>query len=218
MLEVISLINILRYFARDTDGLHYLRDNVFLLDGSLALFGHPAWLTPYLRRELVRIAELCRSHGFEPAIFGYQKGGVFTEHFEMLDHSPEKGPRAVYPRGTPFALDAEYINRNITLRPPGSKPHGQDTYLGRTVFYKTKTGEHAVITAAMTNEASQDLRRCDLACYPRLGDMLQVLDHLATYLYRDGFVPLIRAHAHAAIPLRKGADMIRSLFADGGSR
>ncbi len=218
VLEVISLINILRYFARDADGLRYLRDNVFLLDGPLALFGHPAWLTPYLRRELVRIAELCRHHGFEPAVFGYHKGGVFAEHFEMLDHSPESGPRSVYPHGTAFALDAEYINRNITLRPPGSKPHGQDTYLGRTVFYKTVTGEHAVFTTAMTNEASQDFRRCDLACYPRLGDVLQVLDHLGTYLYRDGFVPLIRAHAHAAIPLRRGADMIRSLFADGGTR
>ena len=218
VLEVISLINILRYFARDADGLRYLHDNVFLLDGPLALFGHPAWLTPYLRRELVRIAERCRAHGFEPAIFGYQKGGVFAEHFEILDHSPESGPRSVYPRSTPFALDADYINRNITLRPAGSKPHGQDTYLGRTVFYKTSTGEHAVITTAMTNEASQDLRRCDLPCYPRLGDVLHVLDHLATYLFRDGFVPLIRAHAHAAIPLRRGADMIRSLFADGRAR
>ena len=64
----------------------------------------------------------------------------------------------------------------------------------------------------MTTEASQDFRRCDLACYPRLGDMLNVLDRLATYLHRDGFMPLVRAHAHAAIPLRRGSDIIRSLL------
>lgn len=116
------------------------------------------------------------------------------------------------PAGTAFGLDAAYINRNITLRPADAKPHGQDTYFGRKVFYKTAAGEHAVITTAMITAASSDFTRSDLDCYPRLSDMLNVLDQLATYLHRDGFMPLVRAHAHAAIPLKKGADIIRSLF------
>ncbi len=211
-LEVVSLLNVLRFFARSPEGFRYLRENVFLLDGPLALFGHPAWLTPYVRRELERIAELCRAHGFELAVFGLMKHGAFAEHFENLDFSLEGGPRSRWERGTVLALDAEYINRNITLRPPGSKPHGADTYFGRILLYKTRAGEHAVLTPAMTNAAARDFGRADARCYPRLGDMLNVLDDLATYLYRDGFAPLVRAHAHAAIPLRQGTDMIRSLF------
>jgi NurA domain len=212
VLEIVSLINMLRFFAADVGRLRYLRDNVFIVDGPLALFGHPAWLTPHLRRELQRINSLCRAQGFELAVFGYEKSGAFVEHFERLDTSPDRGPRSLHPARTAFGLDAAYINRNITLRPADAKPHGQDTYFGRKVFYKTAAGEHAVITTAMTTAASSDFRRSELACYPRLGDMLNVLDQLATYLHRDGFMPLVRAHAHAAIPLKRGADIIRSLF------
>lgn len=214
VLEIVSLINLLRYFAREPADLRYLRDNVFIVDGPLALFGHPAWLTPYLRAELKRINDLCRKEGFDLAVFGYEKSGAFVEHFDRLDHSPDRGPRGRHPPGTVFALDAAYINRNITLRPVDAKPHGKDTYFGRKLFYKTAAGDHAVITPAMTTAASRDFTRCDLACFPRLGDMLNVLDQLATYLYRDGFMPLVRAHAHAAIPLRRGADIIRSLFGE----
>src|SRR4051794_12353609 len=110
---------------------------------------------------------------------------------------------------TAFGLDADYINRYIALRPLDSKPHGQDTYFGRKVLYKTAAGEHAVMATAMATTTSEDFIRCDLVCYPWLGDMLNVLDQLATYLHRDGFMPLVRAHAHAAIPLKRGADIIR---------
>lgn len=213
ILEVASLINFLRYFAASPDRLHYLRDNVFVLDGPLAVFGPPAWLAPLVRAELTRINTLCREQGgFDLAVFGFEKTGAFVEHFERLDFDANAGPRSKYAPGSTILPDASYINRYIALRPADAKPHGADTYFGRKVFYKTASGEHAVITTAMVNEASQDFRRTDQECYPRLGDMLDVLDHLATYLYRDGFMPLVRAHAHAAIPLRLGTDVIRSLF------
>lgn len=212
VLEVVSLLNMLRYFVRNRERIDYLREAVFILDGPLALFGHPAWLTPYVRAELQRINSLCREEGFDLAVFGYEKSGAFVDHFDKLDMCPNRGPRGKHPNRTAFAPDAAYINQNIALRPANAKPHGTDTYFGRKLFYKTASGGHAVITAAMVNEASTDFRRCDQECFPRLGDMLDVLDHLATHLYRDGFMPLVRAHAHAAIPLRRGADIIRTLF------
>ncbi len=180
-LEVVCLLNILRYFAKDRAALAYLRDAVFILDGPLALFGHPAWLTPYVREELGRLNALCRREGFDLALFGFEKSGAFVEHFDQLDICAERGPRGRYPNGTVFAPDAAYINRNIALRPASAKPHGEDTYFGRKLFYKTASGGHAVVTTAMVNQASQDFRRCDAECFPRLGDMLDVLDHLATY-------------------------------------
>ena len=214
VLEVVCLLNILRYFAKDRATIRYLRDAVFILDGPLALFGHPAWLTPDVREEFQRLNALCRREGFDLAVFGFEKSGAFVEHFDQLDTCPERGSRGQHPNGTTFAPDASYINRNIALRPADAKPHGTDTYFGRKLFYKTASGGHAVITTAMVNQASEDFHRCDGECFPRLGDMLDVLDHLATYLYRDGFMPLIRAHAHAAIPLRRGTDIIRSLFGE----
>lgn len=214
VLEVVSLLNMLRYFARDRASIGYLRDAIFILDGPLALFGHPAWLTPGVRKELRRINDLCLAEGFQMAVFGYEKSGAFVDHFDRLDMCPERGPRGKHPNSTAFAPDAAYINRNIALRPANAKPHGDATYFGRKVFYKTSSGGHAVITTAMVSESSEDFRRCDEECFPRLGDMLDVLDHLATHLYRDGFMPLVRAHAHAAIPLRRGSDIIRTLFQD----
>lgn len=212
LVEILSLLNVLRFFAREESTLGYLRDNVFILDGPLALFGHPAWLTPYIRRELTRINGLCRERGFELAVFGFEKSGAFVDHFEQLDFTSDKGPRSKFPAKTVVALGAKYINRNIALRPENAKPHGKDTYFGRKVLYKTASGDHSVITTGMINDASQDFEKSDLGCYPRLGDILNVLDHLATYLYRDGFMPLVRANAQAAIPLRKGSDIIRGLF------
>lgn len=212
VLEAISLLNILRFFA-NREGINYLRDNVFILDGPLALFGHPAWLTPYVREELERINNFCRREGgFDIALMGYEKSGEFVEHFEKLDFDTELGPRGRLTPRTVVAPNSAYVNRNIALRPEDAKPHGADTYFGRKILYKTASGDHAVITAAMVNEPSRDFTRNNGACYPRLGDMLNVLDHLATYLYRDGFMPLVRAHAHAAIPLRQGSDIIRALF------
>jgi hypothetical protein len=159
--------------------------------------------------------DLCRAAGgFDMALFGYEKGGAFAQHFEELDFSPVDGPRQFYPARTALAADADYINKHIALRPGDAKPHGKDTYFGRKILYKTASQEHAVITTGMVNRVSRDLHSIDLRCFPRLGDILDVLDHLGTYLYRDGFMPLVRAHAHAAIPLRRGTNIIRSLFSD----
>lgn len=215
LLEVLSLFNILRYFAADgANRLRHLEENVFVLDGPLAMFGHAAWLTPYLRIELERISSLCRAIGFDLALFGFEKSGQFVEHFDRIDFHETDGPRRALAAGTVIAPNAEYINRRITLGPPEAKPHGTDTYFGRKILYKTRSNDHAVITTAMVDDASRTLRRNDLACYPRLDHLLNVLDHLSTYLYRDGFMPLVRAHAHAAIPVRRGSDLLRNLFAD----
>lgn len=69
-----------------------------------------------------------------------------------------------------------------------------------------------MLNTAMLSKHSQNFLNDDLECFHRLGDALDVMDELATYLYRDGFMPLVRAHANAAIPLRRGTDIMRSLF------
>lgn len=67
----------------------------------------------------------------------------------------------------------------------------------------------------MVNGRSADVEDVSPAAFPRLGDALNVLDHLSTCLYQDGFMPLVRAHAHAAIPLKRGTDILAGLFKQG---
>ena len=212
--EALVLLNILRFFAEKEPG--YLADCAFVLDGPLAMFGTPASILRPIRDEYLRLNEKAKNanNGQDIVVFGIEKSGRFCQHWEEIDWDDDKGPRSRFPDGTVIVPDNEYICRNIEISGGKSKPYGEDTYYGRKVLYKTRKGEHVVLNTAMLNKASQDFTRNDMECYPRLGDILDVMDQLATHLYRDGFMPLTRAHAHAAIPLKRGADIIRNLLED----
>lgn len=214
LVEVLVLLNILRYFANKKRA-HFLSECAFVLDGPLAMFGHTAWLTKNIKDELKRINTIVRDEtGQDMALFGLEKSGQFVAHFEDIDWCDGSGPRGKIPNGTVIAPTKRYVHRNIVFRPDNAKPHGKDTYFGRKILYKTRSSNHAVLNCAMLNDASDDFDRNDPSCYPRLGDILDIMDHLSTYLYQDGFMPLVRAHAHAAIPLQKGTDILSSLFED----
>ena len=213
-LEALVLLNILRFFAEREPA--YLADCAFVLDGPLAVDGVVASLTRPIRAEFQRLNDKAKTvNGEDIVVFGIEKTGRAAEHWERVDWSDETGPRSRLSPGTVAALNNNYIRRNIKAAGPTSKPHGDDTHYGRYVLYKTLKGEHVVLNTAMLNKASQDFDQNDIKCYPRLGDILDVMDQLATHLYRDGFMPLTRAHAHAAIPLKRGADIIKSLLEDG---
>jgi NurA domain len=214
VLEVLSLVNILRFFEKD-DRIRYLKNCAFILDGPLAVFGQPAWLAPYIRAEIIRISEKARRvNGQDILVLGIEKSGQYVNHFADLDWTDKDGPRSKFSPGTVLIPDSKYVNRNIVFRPADAKPSGADTYFGRKVFYKTRNSAHAVINMAIVNKQSEDFDDVTLAAFPRLGDALNVLDHLSTYLYQDGFMPLVRAHAHAAIPLQRGTDIIMGLFGE----
>lgn len=180
ILEVLSLVNILRYFEHDAR-IHFLRDCAFVLDGPLAVFGQPAWIAPYVRREIKRISEKARAHnGRDLLLLGIEKTGQYVSHFADIDWTDENGPRSKYAAGTVIAPSAKYINRNIVFRPEDAKPSGIDTYFGRKVFYKTKNSAHAVVNLAIVNENGEDFHNISPAAFPRLGDALNILDHLST--------------------------------------
>lgn len=211
VLEVLSLVNILRFFEHPSR-IQHLRDCAFVLDGPLAVFGQPASIAPYIRREIMRISQKCRKEtGKDLLIIGVEKTGQYVNHFQDLDWTDE-GPGERFAAQTVLIPDAAYVNRNIVFRPVNAKPSGADTYFGRKVFYKTRSRSRAVLNLAMVNDQSADFSDISSTAFPRLGDALNVLDHLSTYLYQDGFMPLVRAHAHAAIPLKRGTDIIQGLF------
>jgi hypothetical protein len=214
VLEVLALVNILRFFE-DPSRIRFLKDCAFVLDGPLAVFGQPAWLAPLIRAEIIRISAKVRAAtGSDLLVMGVEKTGQYVTHFEDLDWTDSDGPRSRFEPGSVLIPDARYVNRNIVFRPAEAKPSGVDTYFGRKVFYKTRNSAHAVLNLAMTTAAAADFEDTSLTAFPRLGHALNILDHLSTYLYQDGFMPLVRAHAHAAIPLKRGTDIIMGLFGE----
>ena len=212
VVEHLALVNILRYFEK-TDGMDILRTTGFVLDGPLAIFGMPAWLKSHVQQEIARLHQLALDSG-GPGILlmGVEKSGQFLDHLRALDWESEKGEKGAIENGTAFAPDLEYIHRHIVLQPEGSKPYGAATYYGRKVLYKNAVGQHSVITTPIVNDAGRDPRCTEAEAYPRIGEALDIMDELGTHLYADGFAPLVRAHAHAAIPLRRGTRMLEEIF------
>lgn len=212
--EQLTLANILRY-CEQAGNPAFIRDTAFILDGPLAVFGSAAWLHTWMRHEIERLHERRTSNG-DPGILlmGVEKTGQFMEHLNQLDYSNRDGPKQVLPNSTALAPTGEYANRHILHRPPGAKDFGRQTYYGRKVMYKNRSGQHSVMTTPIVNEAGRNVECVSNEAFPRLGEALDIMDELSTYLYEDGFAPLVRAHAHAAIPLKAGAEILHKMFAE----
>ncbi len=205
--ELLALVNVLRYFDAEEERRTRFAEVAFVLDGPLAVFGAPARLMRPVRAEIQRIDARAREHtGFGLTVFGIEKSGAFVEHFKTLDDRDRIKPKTLY------ALDTAYTHRHIVLRPEGARPHGETTYFGRKLFYKTRFSSHIVVNTAMTNKASENLSDVSSAAFPRASSIVSLVDRLATQLYPDAFLPLVRAHAHAAIPVRQGGDILESIF------
>ncbi len=210
--EQLVLMNILRYF--DQHGTQEFIDHTaFIIDGPLAIYGMPAWLKPYLQAEVVRIHDKFRQNGhLGLLLFGIEKGGEFLEHLRELDQPGENDSEPPIPNKTVLAPDTQYIHHYIIAKAAKTKDYGKDTYYSRKLLYKNATGQHSVITTPMINDASQDLSNCQPEAFPRLGNALELMDELSSYLYQDSFAPLVRAHAHAAIPIKVGTRILSELL------
>ena len=212
-LELILFLNVMRYFVADDEAIKILPSIAFVLDGPLAAFGQFAAIVPYVRSELKRINALCEEKtGRGILLFSLTKTGQFCEHFESLDFDRKGGPGERFDNGAILLPDIKYIHRNIVFRPEEGKFWGQDTYFGRVVLYKSKSGQRMVVNTPQVCDVSQDLECTDEKAYARLASVLGVVDRLSTYLFEGGFVPIVRAHSHAAIPLKMGGEIIKSLF------
>ena len=213
VVEHLALVNIMRFFEKR--GLwNAFRSTAFLMDGPLAIFGMPAWLKSHIQNEVARLHQRAREYGGPGVLlFGVEKSGMFLDHLKALDQSDDAGPRARLEPMTALAPDREYTHRHIALRPIDAKAHGDVTDYGRRVMYKNRLAQHSVVMTPIVNAEGDD-RDCVYPFgYPRLGEALDIMDEFSTYLYEDGFAPLVRAHAHAAIPLKAGIGLLTEIFA-----
>lgn len=208
--ERVWVIHFLRTLERK-GWLSSLRRIAIILDGPLAVFGHPAWLSSAIEQELQRLNEAVRAAtgGQDLLLLGIEKGGVFADHFLELDRNPDGSPDR-FPLQTVGLLDDAYIKRNIIFS-KSERPYGRQTYFGRKFFYKTRTGALIVGVLPHLREGDDDLSRAEAEQYPRLADALSLLDELVCVRYPNSLSALVAAHAEAAIPLHLGNDILGQL-------
>ena len=207
-LEKLWLIHILRAFEMK-GWLATLRRVAFVMDGPLAVFSTSSWLTKVIEVELKRINDLQKQiNGEDLLIIGIEKSGAFFNHFLEID-TTQDGIKDMFPRQSALLLGDDYIKQNIIFS-DSEKPYGVDTYFGRKLFYKAASGQKIVPSIAYlrtfknNNEKKDYLKSTDPAKFPRLADVMNLIDQLASSRYPNSVSPLISAHAEAAIPLNLG--------------
>jgi hypothetical protein len=94
----VLLVHLLRCFERQ-GMLEQLGRLAFILDGPLAVFGPPAWLSAAISTELKRINGIFRyKTGTDLLILGIEKTGTFVTHFDEIDMTEEPGVPRFEPR------------------------------------------------------------------------------------------------------------------------
>ena len=206
-LEILALVNSLRYLVQSGPGRVAIGNTAFVMDGQLAAFGTVAVLAEAVRKELQDIqSALDEKHpGALLLVMSGVKTGPFVNHAEELDQAPAPGQHI--PDDHLWLPDNDYIRANIVARHSDSqKPWGTVTHYGRPMVMKTKAGQRLVLNIAQP-EAERPLT--DAVDPVVLGDAVNTAGPLG--VGTDQFLALRRAHHRAAIPLRAGTDLIRSL-------
>ena len=206
-LEILALMNAIRHLAKSERGRRALENTAFVMDGPLAAFGTIAVLARGVRRELRRIqGELAdRGHTSDLLVMSGVKSGPFVDHAEELDRGPEPDTRI--PHGSSWLPNNAYIRKHIVAGSSAqSAPWGEVTYFGRPVVMKTVTGQRLVLNVAQPEVEPPLTNAADPTV---LADAIATAEPLGVGAHQ--FLPLRRVHAKAAIPLRSGTDLIRSL-------
>ncbi len=181
-----------------------------LLDGQLAVFGQPAWISEAIQKELVRINTLINEvSGRDLLLIGIEKDGNFVKHLKALD-SNKNGITGSFPKEKAMLLTDAYIKQNI-IYSQSEDPYGRRTYFGRKFFYKTRSGSLIVATLPFLDDDHKVTKRAEPSQYPRLADAMGVLDKLFSSRYPNSLAPIVAAHAEAAIPLNMGKTILERL-------
>jgi hypothetical protein len=200
----LQLIHLLRSFEQHPKYFSLLKDIVFFMEGSLAVFSTASWLAIPIRAELSRINKKVKEElGNDLIILGIERTGNFVNHFNAID-TKKDGREDNFPNQSAFLLTNEYIKTNIVINDGADYVYLKDTAYGRKFFYKTTAGYRVVVSIATYNEYQSNTETAFPAQFPRLGDIFLLLDKLVSSRYENSVMPLAAAHAEAAIPLNVG--------------
>jgi hypothetical protein len=206
--EILLLVHLLRCFEQ-RDWIDRLNIIAFFLDGPLAVFGPPAWLSAATSHELQRLNSVVRGiTGNDLIIVGIEKSGNFVAHFEEIDKREDGGQH--FQPGSYFMPTDRYIKERVIFS-DSTKRYGADTYFGRKFFYKTKSGARIVANIAFLSPQQDSIANDDPAPYQKFGTVCTLLDKLVTSRFPNALGPIVSAHAQAAIPLHLGQKVLKQL-------
>jgi len=212
VLERVWIVHVLRALEQ-AKLLPVLRRMAIVLDGPLAVFGSPAWLSNAIIIELARLNQAARvalnDPNFNLTLIGIEKTGNFVEHLTQLELGP-KGEGNALPKQAAVLLTDAYIKQRI-LFSKSQGQYGRNTYFGRKAFYKTSSGSLIVFSTPFLAPEHRDLQTAEPSQFPRLADAMNLLDRLVSARYRNSLLPIISAHAEAAIPLNLGKNVLEKL-------
>jgi hypothetical protein len=209
VIERILVLHLLRCFER-RDLLQRLTSLAFFIDGPLAAFGPPAWLSAAISRELKRLNQKVQeAAGQDLLILGIEKTGAFVQHFDEIDQTETPGEQLFSGRQYMLLTDG-YIKDRI-LHSDSNKRYGLDTYFGRKFFYKTQSDARIVASIPFLSDAQDTLDSDDISRYPQFATICALLDRVVSSRYANSVSPLIAANAQAAIPLQLGSKVLTQL-------
>lgn len=207
--ERILLVHLLRCFEK-RKMLNRLDKIAFFIDGPLAVFGPPAWLSASISKELKRINAIVQKETAKDLIIvGIEKTGEFVTHFDEIDQTEIDG-QLLYPPRSFTLLTDNYIKKRIH-QSSSIRPYGQDTYFGRKIFYKSKNGARIVASIPFLSAEQDTISSDNVSLYPRFNTICLLLDKLVSSRYNNAVTPLISAHAEASIPLNLGTKVLKQL-------
>lgn len=206
--ERLLLVHLLRCFEQ-RGWLGRLNNVAFFVDGPLAVFGPPAWLSATISKELQRLNVKVKDEtGNDMMIIGIEKTGNFVAHFEELDQR-EDGTEH-FPPGSYYLPTDAYIKQRV-IYSVSPKRYGADTYFGRKFFYKTRRRARIVASIPFLTPGQDTTASEDVTLYPQFPTVCALLDRLVTSRFDNALAPLVSAHAQAAIPLHLGQKVLRQL-------
>lgn len=210
VLERLHVVNLLRTLLAN-GWLSTLQRLAIVVDGPLAVFGQPAWLSQAIYKELCSINEIAkRDYGCDDMLLvGIEKTGQFVDHFAALDRHTS-GEIGKFPKQQVALLTDQYIKRNI-IYSESDRPYGDVSYFGRKFFYRTSSGAMIVASVPFLSPVHRELSRADVSQFPRLADAMNLLDKLISSRYPNSLAPLIAAHAEASIPANLGTKVLGEL-------
>lgn len=208
--ERVWAVNFLRWIEREPRRFRLLRNLAIVLDGPLAVFGHPAWISQAIYSELSRINEAARKFIHQDLLLiGVEKTGSFVDHYAALDApSRYSDGKSRFKPQTAMLLTNDYIRQHIAI---GDKPFGAATYFGRKFFYKTVSGARVVASLPFLTEEARDLSNGEAHHFPRLPDAMSLLNATFSARFPNANAPLVSANAEAAIPLNLGREVLEQL-------
>lgn len=207
--ERLLLVHLLRCFER-RNLLNQTGRLAFFLDGPLAVFGNPSWLSVAITAELKRLNARARGvTGVDLMILGIEKTGEFVEHFAQIDQTESPGEQRFAP-GTYILPTDRYIKERIIFS-DSPRQYGAGYYFGRKFLYKSRRGARIVASLPFLSEERDTLTSDQGDLYPRFATACALIDKLASSRFQNALTPLVSAHAQAAIPLHLGARVLEQL-------